>query len=68
LRVRPDGLIEETTYFDEAEFLKQLGLAQRPSVWDLSCGLQGHHGGDPFRLGWFGPPAIGALMATRFPS
>jgi len=28
LRVRPDGLIEEDrTYFDEAEFLKQLGLA-----------------------------------------
>ena len=27
LRVRPDGLIEEDqTYFDEAEFLKQLGL------------------------------------------
>ncbi len=28
LRVRPDGQIEEDqTYFDEAEFLKQLGLA-----------------------------------------
>ena len=28
LRVRPDGLIEEDrTYFDEAEFLKRLGLA-----------------------------------------
>jgi hypothetical protein len=28
LRVRPNGLIEEDrTYFDEAEFLKQLGLA-----------------------------------------
>jgi ketosteroid isomerase-like protein len=27
LRVRPDGQIEEDqTYFDEAEFLKQLGL------------------------------------------
>ncbi len=28
LRARPDGLIEEDqTYFDEAEFLKQLGVA-----------------------------------------
>ena len=28
LRVRPDGQIEEDqTYFDEADFMKQLGLA-----------------------------------------
>jgi hypothetical protein len=30
LRVRPDGIIEEDqTYFDEAEFLTQVGLGRR---------------------------------------